>query len=149
MVHTGQWQNYKATHGHNEGWTWGPRKKQRNQRRVLHFYFYEWLAAACVEISRRSEQKIYDYDLLAPPTYCSRLSRKQWLWQKDGGNRLNVCYEKVVLSEYNSVSIINMLKHLMLKQFVCALRVVTKCYHSNERLRVSRVLHRSGSEDGS
>ena len=55
------------------------------QRRVLHFYFYEQLTAARVEISSRSEQKIYGYDLLAPPTYCSRLSRKQRLWQKDGG----------------------------------------------------------------
>jgi len=55
------------------------------QRRVLHFYFYERLAAARVEISSRSEQKTYGYDLLAPPTYCSRLSRKQRLWQKDGG----------------------------------------------------------------
>jgi len=57
----------------------------RTQRRVLQFYFYERLAIARVEISSRSEQKIYGYDLLAPPTYCSRLSRKQRLWQKDGG----------------------------------------------------------------
>jgi len=47
---------------------------------------YERLAAAGVEISSRSEQKIYGCDLLALPTYCSRLSRKQRLWQKDGGN---------------------------------------------------------------
>ena len=45
-----------------------------------------FLRAARVEISSRSEQKIYCYDLLAPPTYCSRLSRKQRLWQKDDGS---------------------------------------------------------------
>jgi len=45
-----------------------------------------------IEISSRSEQKIYGYDLLAPPTYCSRLSRKQRSWQKDGSNWVNICY---------------------------------------------------------
>ena len=43
------------------------------------------LAAARVEILSRIEQKIYGYDLLALPAYCSRLSRKQRLWQKNGG----------------------------------------------------------------
>jgi len=46
---------------------------------------YERLVAARVEISSRSEQNIYGYNLLAPPTYCSRLSRRQRLWQKNGG----------------------------------------------------------------
>ena len=30
------------------------------QRRVLHFYFYERLAATRIEISSRSDQKIYN-----------------------------------------------------------------------------------------
>jgi len=52
---------------------------------IISTRIYEWLAAARVEISSLSEQKIYGYDLLAPLTYCSRLSRKQRLWQKNGG----------------------------------------------------------------
>ena len=60
---------------------------QAVKERISHFYFYERLVAAHVEILSRSEQKISINDLLAPPTYCSsRLSRKQRLWQKDGGN---------------------------------------------------------------
>ena len=51
---------------------------------IIYARICERLAVAHVEISSRSEQKIYGYDLLAPPTYCSRLSRKQRLWQKNG-----------------------------------------------------------------
>jgi len=69
------------------------------------------MIAARIEISSRSEQKIYGYDLLALPS----AHFLQQTEQKDGGNWVNICYEKVVLSEYNSVSIINILKHLMLK----------------------------------
>ena len=55
------------------------------RRQKKEIWYERLLAAARVEISSRSEQKICGYDLLAPPAYCSRLSRKQRLWQKDGG----------------------------------------------------------------
>ena len=72
-------------------------------RRVLHFYFYKQLAAARVEISSQSEQKIYGY-LLQQTEQKAKITAERWRhW-------INICYEKVVLSKYNSVSIINMLK---------------------------------------
>ena len=70
---------------------------------------YERLAAARVEISSQSEQKI----LLRFASFAHLLQQteqKAKIMAEKWRHSLNICNEKVVLSEYNSVSIINMIK---------------------------------------
>ena len=82
-------------------------------RRVLHFYFYKLLRAAHSSSRRNLEPKRAENlrlrfassaHLLHQTEQKAKIMAERWRhW-------VNICNEKVVLSEYNSVSIINMLK---------------------------------------
>jgi len=87
--------------------------KQMKLRRVLHNYFYENLRVARSSSRRNLEPKRAENlrlrfassaHLLQQTEQKAKIVAEKWQhW-------VNICIEKVVLIEYNSVSIINMLK---------------------------------------
>ena len=86
------------------------RRSYVDQRRVLHFYFYERLH---IEISKWANN-LWLRDLSS--TYLLQQTEQKAKFMAGRWRHwVNICYEKVVLSEYNNVSVINMLQHLMLK----------------------------------
>jgi len=108
---------------------------------ILHFYFYERLRAARNSSRRNLEPKRAENlrirfassaHLLQQTEQKAKIMAERW---RQLSKHL---LQKIVLSEYNSVSIINMLKASNVEVIrVCFAGCYTKCYHSNERLRAA------------